>query len=534
MDSRKRVLVVLVVLIVAAGLVRSLPYIVDDPYFEVGFDTGYYEDVTRRYDSNDEWMGIPAYPVSPGSEYEFMSIEQGFFSVISFGNRVMQLDIDSMYRGFLPLLTSLMIIPVMFVLGRSVFRDSKVALMGSTFLAFSILQVDAVNESYYKQIFGLFLLLAAVWQLERFDERGDIKHAILFGLFGAGIACYERPTLLLFGILSLSYLALNLYRRRSDRYLSILASLLIGAAISVWAWLPTIGQDIDLLISVIEKSFWRSSTLISGEGLWEGGGAILEILRGYPHVLLGYLVVFPLTVVLGIFGAVEAYRRRLGTIPLLILLILTLYIGFWLFFGNRFIVEFDVLIALFAGFGLVTLILRLGNDERGSKVGKVVVVVVVAFLFFSIVGFQSDKEPYITENLQGVEWMSENIDVRGSSIFAPYILSADLIQMEYDMAVWDYSLCVNECHPSSIAEDFMKEAPTNLTYLAEFFESHPNYIDLELYVVWGESGPYMALPISQEPIPTDSYEGSPYFTLVYEGADEIYRIYEFDHSLMNH
>ncbi|MBC7108505.1 MAG: hypothetical protein H5T41_06945 [Methanomassiliicoccales archaeon] len=87
---------------------------------------------------------------------------------------------------------------------------------------------------------------------------------------------------------------------------------------------------------------------------------------------------------------------------------------------------------------------------------------------------QIERSPYITENIEAISWIGSNLSTSNSTIFAPDYLSADLIQLGYLMAVWDFSPS-NTTHPMIIAEEFMVNAPSNLTYLQEFFSNHPDY-----------------------------------------------------------
>ena len=135
------------------------------------------------------------------------------------------------------------------------------------------------------------------------------------------------------------------------------------------------------------------------------------------------------------------------------------------------------------------------------------------------------SSPYITKNVEGVEWISENIPKDNSIIFAPDYISVILKSKGYRMAIYDDTLSENNLLPVYIAEKFMVRAPNDTVFLKEFFNKHKNLKNLDIYVVWGAWDEGHPLPATKFIIPKEDYLKSEYFEEVYKGKHEIYKIY---------
>jgi hypothetical protein len=85
---------------------------------------------------------------------------------------------------------------------------------------------------------------------------------------------------------------------------------------------------------------------LTGRGLWEAGGAIPGILWSFPHALVGYIIIFCPVTIMAIAGYIVLRKQKMlhYAIPALSL-ILWVYIGFWLFFGNRMLINLDLLLS---------------------------------------------------------------------------------------------------------------------------------------------------------------------------------------------
>jgi hypothetical protein len=276
------------------------------------------------------------------------------------------------------------------------------------------------------------------------------------------------------------------------------------------------------------QSTWRASTLLTGEGLWEAGGAIPGILWGFPHVLVGYIIIFSPVTIMAIAGYIVLRKQRMlyYAMPALSL-ILWVYIGFWLFFGNRMLINLDLLLCIISPLGLVYLFTR----YRGPLKRWLLVTVVVSVVFLSnltiVTIYQQQNGPYITNGLEGVRWIEENMNQSDSVIFAPDYLSSDVAQLGFSVSIWDYSLVGDYPNPRMINEQFLLEAPSNLSFLQKFFSENPGYLQKDIYVLWGTDDLTKPLTYANQKIPFDQYSVSPYFRIEYSGSGDLLIIYKY-------
>ena len=534
-DNHLEILISIIFLVIICALsitMRILPYIVNFQHFEVGFDTGLYEQLLLNYANARSWPLLPAYPdFSPAFGQYSNSIEPGFFVTISLAYNLVEHDIHTWFRYYLPSLTGLITVLIAFVAGKRLSGSSFGGWISSIVISFSYIQIDAINESYYRQIFGTLILVMSLIYLDKYIKTNRRKDIILFMVLASGIIAYHIAITLLLSFACAIGLALLIkhHKRSSIRYF-ILSVLGIGF-LSAPAWASRTEVILTMLLNALSEGLRRLSTLSSGEGLWAGGGAIPQLLWGYPHILLGYVLFFPLLVFFSLIGYRVLWREHgvLNIIPLLSV-VLWVYIGFWLFFGNRFLLNLDFLLCIIAPVTIVHFKKHLVKQYRiRTQVFLLISLTLLLILPVAMVSIncQLKKTPYITENIEGVEWIETNITKQQSVIFAPDYLSANLIQRGYLMAVWDFSLSNDSVHPMILAEEFMVNAPSNLTFLREFFTEHPDYKEKQIYVLWGTWDLDRPLVMTKKLIPVDEYASSPYFRCVYHGYGEILYIYEY-------
>ena len=142
---------------------------------------------------------------------------------------------------------------------------------------------------------------------------------------------------------------------------------------------------------------------------------------------------------------------------------------------------------------------------------------------------QADIKPIITQNIDGVKWIDENIAKGGVLIFAPDYLSVSLLQMGYEVAFIDYRLSIDGSRPPIINEVFLNQSAFNDTYLEMFFTSYGWTSDLDIYVTWGTRELSSTLPNTGLMIPQEKYEASPWYELKYSGRDEILSVYQLQY-----
>lgn len=533
-DRCKYLILIFIIFLICilSALIRILPYVVNNYEFEVGFDTGTYERLLGFYDSSESWKVLPAYPDVPTAyTYYTTWMEAGFFVTLSISNGIINADVHWLFRYYLPVIVGIMTVLIAYVAGRNLSRSDLCGWISASLVAISYIQINAIDESYYRQIFATLVLIMSLVYLDRYIENKRPKDLALFTLLASGTVAYHLPVTMLAAFAYIFLFAFFIRRREKKSVRHIAISAVAAIILSSPAWAPKTGHLVDLFIGAVSGSIWRASTLPSGEGLWSGGGAIPSLFWDYPHILIGYSYIFSTIIIFSILGyiALRQERRLHYSIPLLPI-ILWIYIGLWFYFGNRFILNLDILLCIIAPLGIIYILKHLPRKCR-KRTANLVTVILCAILIVPVaavsVESQMEKTPYITENIEAIEWMKGNISTENSVIFAPDYLSADLIQLGYLMAIWDFSLTDNDTHPMEIAEEFMLNAPSNLSYVEHFFEEHPAYREREIYVLWGTWDLDRPLVVTKKLIPADDYAVSPYFECVYYGYAEILYIYKY-------
>ncbi|MDH7508761.1 MAG: hypothetical protein QHH00_05105 [Methanomassiliicoccales archaeon] len=458
-------------------------------------------------------------------------VEPGFFVMVSVSNGVMGVDIHWLFRYYLPGIVGAIATLTSFVAGKNLTRSNIGGGISALLVSFSYVQIDAVTESYYRQIFASVILVMSLVYLDKYLETRKTSDLALFTVLASGTVAYHIAVSLFVSFAYLISLIFFIWTKDRKAIRSIGLSIISAILISAPAWIPRFGDILTTFIAAISTSVWRTSTLSSGEGLWAGGGAIPSLFWSYPHILVGYLIFFFPLVVFSIMSYYILWTKHKlhYTLPALSI-VLWFYIGLWLFFGNRFILNLDLLLCVIAPFAIVYFY-KNTLRKYGSKIQVIGVVLMASVLVVPSACFSIDsqlnKAPYIKENTEAIDWIEKNMSKDNAVIFAPDYLSADLIQLGYLMAVWDFSLTRENDHPMAIAEEFMLNAPTNLTYIEKFLTDNPAYKEKEIYVLWGTWDLDRPLVVTKKLIPVDDYASSPYFKCVYHGYAEILCIYKY-------
>jgi len=176
---------------------------------------------------------------------------------------------------------------------------------------------------------------------------------------------------------------------------------------------------------------------------------------------------------------------------------------------------------------LVYLFARYKSPLRRWLLVAVVVSVVFLANLTIVTIYQQQSGPYITEGLEGVQWIEDNINHSDSVIFAPDYLSSDVAQLGFSVSIWDYSLIGDYSNPRRINEQFLLEAPSNLSFLQKFFSENPDYLQKGIYVLWGTDALTKPLIYANQKIPFDQYSVSPYFRIEYSGSGDLLSIYKY-------
>jgi hypothetical protein len=528
--SRASAVLVLAItsIILLSVLVRVFPYLTNNYDFEIGYDTGLYERFVDFYNAGP-WDNLPAYPdLPPAYQPIVSSVEPGFFVVASAATSMSGADVQWLFRYYFPSIAGISLVLVTFVAGRAITRKDFGGVFAASLVAVSYVQVWAVNESYYRQIFATFLLLLSLVYLDRYMEGRNRRNLIAFTLLASGTVAFHMPVALLVAmILTFLFLYFGLTKRK-DLIKPLMASTAGIVILSIPSWAPRLNDLLSMLVTAATQSTWRASTLLTGRGLWEAGGAIPGILWSFPHVLVGYIIIFCPVTIMAIAGYIVLRKQRKlhYAIPALSL-ILWVYIGFWLFFGNRMLIDLDLLLCVISPLGLVYLFARYKSPPRRWLLVALVVSVVFLANLTIVTIYQQQNGPYITSGLEGVQWMEDNMNHSDSVVFAPDYLSSNVAQLGFSVSIWDYSLVGDYSSPRRINEQFLLEAPSNLSFLQKFFSENPGYLQKDIYVLWGTDDLTKPLTYANQKIPFDQYSVSPYFRIEYNGSGDLLSIYKY-------
>ncbi|HGE71645.1 TPA: hypothetical protein ENX78_12460 [Candidatus Poribacteria bacterium] len=528
-------LLVLILLILSV-IIRILPYLTNNYFFEVGFDTGFYQAFLRRFAESNNWDRIPFFPYV--WDYESFYIEPGFFGIFALILKISNYyNLRDFFRFVLPILFGILIPLAVFALTRHVSSNRFVGVLSSSLIALSYVQYNAINESYYRQIVASFILIVAILGFEITLKNNSNRGIIYVSLLGGSLYVFHRPIFALFILSILVYIIINTMRRRTiivKKSILILISSLILSAIF---WFPVYEQQIDLITDVINNS---KSDLIAvmSDQVTHGGGAKPLLMRD-GHILLTYASFSPVLVAFSLIGMLFVFRHRSpGSFLVCITLVTIVYMMLCLVFSNRYVFNLDIFICCFCGIGVFYLARWLFVIKRNKRIYSIILVAFILALlvipfFNTAIKYQSNVKPYITKNLEGVYWIEEFIDRNGSVLFAPDYLSADLIQLGYTVAMYDYYLAKKDAPPIFVTEEFIVNAPSNLTYVEEFFKTYPDYRFKEIYVLWGSWELEAPLVYTKKKIPLSDYLESKWFVEEYSGVYEIRSIYKLNITNIN-
>ena len=512
---------------------RVSPYFMRQLNFEVGFDTGVYENFMAYYQASESWRGsLPAYPILSPKDQGFVSMmEPAFFVETGFILRTIDIDMHIFFRYYLPVLVCLLTLPIVYVLGKRLADNYLVGFAAAALFGISNLQIEAVNESYYKQIISMVVWFGAIYGFDRYLRGLDRRYFYPSVLAAGSLFFYHRPASMMLFLLMLVLLIGYVATKNKTAAVSVLKFSAFSVIVSLPAILPRLEIELYYGYSFLSGTLRRIGLLGTGQGRIDGGGAIPAVLQGFDHVLFGYVLVFAPLVLLTTYACYDLWRKKKGSTFIVLFAMLFAYVGLWFYFGNRIIFELDLLVSVLAGYGLVLIarvLIGTGGDVRTRRTIVIAALVSVLVTVASLaLVYQSNKLPYIVNNLDGVNWINENVDTSNSIIFAPAYLSSNFIQKGYRVATWDYTLTFGQERPEIAAEEFILEAPSNLSYLESFFDSHPDYLSLDVLVLWGDRDLQEPLPRSGKFIPFDEYDRSTWFELSYEGRHEILSVYRF-------
>ncbi len=238
----------------------------------------------------------------------------------------------------------------------------------------SVVQFKAFSFLYYKQILALFILLIITYYLEK-------RFIVITG--GAYLSGVHTPTFLIFIV---SYIVFSL-KDFKKHFINIVLIGLLGSGFYL--------TNLELL-----------KPLQNIENI--GAGNFITI-TGFLFLSLGYI----LFSVLGFFTVLKEKKINI----IVILAFLTgIVVLLKLFFFNRYIISFDLLLILFSGYGIV----KLMEDKKKSII---IVVILLIFSCFSVFNESLSVKPEISEEkLEEIMNLPEGL-ILTERKYAPWILA---------------------------------------------------------------------------------------------------------------
>lgn len=392
---------VLSVFLIGLGL-RIVPYL--DWSIPLGYDAGFY-----RYGFQTYWSSLPRVAEGGLPAWFRRMHPSGLFLLMDAIRAVTGVSVDTVLRWMFAFFSAFVVFPV--YSASKLFFGKEAGLFSSVIYVLSFTQFHAFEMMYYKNVLALILLLLVVYTV----WRGSY---VAFALLLAGVAAFHRPELLLLALSVGAYFVLSSLGGAelglSSRQRGVLISSIAATLLVLPLWLPRIELYIDVLMSVFSST---SNTIMTGEagagGTFFGISQYLEIAGGYlPFAILGLAIHLRCS-----FG------KREGIDLLAILTLVTAVIVFGrLFFWKRFIVDFDILFIVFAGYGAMAVI-----KNYRKEVGVVILGLAVLAVGIPTLNASVKAKPLINqEELETVEWIGENTPseavVFGTSYDAPWVI----------------------------------------------------------------------------------------------------------------
>jgi hypothetical protein len=236
-----------------------------------------------------------------------------------------------------------------------------IGILSSLIFMVSITQFQAFWFNYYKNVFGIMLLLLS-YTLFKVDSKRNWPLIIVGGL----IMGFHQPAFLVFGLSYLGFLAFN---RKNWLNLSIDGFLILAIA-----FLINFDRIPELMLSGI---FGTVKSVVELEG---GSGTFFSA----SNYLIYTLPFIPFAIT----GAIHYWRKNvaffIGGVSNLIIVV------FGLIFHNRMIIYLDVFVIIYAALGIYVLLLN--NKTYGKVIG-------IGFIILStiVIGVHSyNSEPLIS------------------------------------------------------------------------------------------------------------------------------------------
>ncbi|MFH1560398.1 MAG: glycosyltransferase family 39 protein [Chloroflexota bacterium] len=350
----------------------------------LGYDPGMYKYLM------DTYIGaLPDIAEADLPEWLRQTYPQGLPTLGVVLHLVPGLSPEELMRYLFPLLMASVVFPV-YLLAREVF-GSRAAVISALLYAVSYTQLSMFSLTYLKNGVALFLLPLALLALHR-------RSYPLFGLLLGGIAIYHRPTLMVL-VICLAFYILTTRQR------GMIGGFLVALVVALPMFLFRIDVNWELIRGVLDVS---AANL--GQQETTGGGTFFD-LETYRWVSLAYQ---PFAIV----GAIHLVRRRLWTLPLLLLLVCAGMVLLQIAFFRRHIIPLDLAMVLLAGVGIERVFLS--GQGRALLRGGVVAALVVGAAMPTLEQYR-ETAPLLTRGqMDAVQWLASETPANAAVVVTSY------------------------------------------------------------------------------------------------------------------
>lgn len=504
----------LLILVGAFSTFAIFPYFYEDNQFLIGFDSGSYslESIKYLYSSDkiiesiSLWNEPALFVTMLPLVHLTSSIKLSFIAIMW------------VYLFSLALFV--------FAITRRLTKNEAVSYIAAILFLTSVMQLNSIYQFFLKQMVSTILLMSFIFILTKFNEKAipDKRKFVLLLIISIGIIFSHRAISLLWLITIIILLAYEI-RLRNYKEAKLFSLLAIAAlVISLPYQLIIVKEQIIIATDFVTNSI---TSLLSGSLLRENVGDSLT--KGVKTVnpLVDYIFYAKIIPLFGLLGLVISIKSKLyKKFPEIFILsiILVLFCLMKFTFSNRFILNLDVFLILLSALALINI---LSIPKKRLKIMFVFLLITLMItLSFNIL---SAKNSYIKQNLDGVEFISNNVTKNNSIIFAPDYIQVTLAQMGYYGAQYEDNLQINLSDGSydwqalQKSDNFLIEGYNNLSIIEEY-----NLSNKEVYVIFGEWDVAHKLPRanSEQPINLTGWDESEYYERIYSGNKEIYRIYK--------
>lgn len=478
--SNERKLLAFLLCAVSVGLLfRLFPYLFNSFFFEVGFDTGIYERIVRDMLSADSWPNLPA---GFGEvSYRWAEDDPAFYLLTSWLVLFSGMDVNIAFRWVWPIFFTIVFSILVYIAATNISGSNSVGVISTFLFAFSYVQTYSMMESLWKQIVASMLLLMGFVFFDQFINKQSWRSISIALLMFVSTILYHSAFI---AVLSITLAIIVLYLVYQQNYKVL--KMLVIASIPIFAILvPIILSRQDILISLydgfIVYSIQGLTSFFHGGSNHAVGGGMGGLLGGDTHVTILYVLLFPVTVIAAFVSIKCLGKGREKPVIYILLLTLFFYCFFWLYFANRLVITFDLIVCVMAPVGLYLLfrpLLDKGPRKKPGGIKKVLTVLGVSLIIISTLNgayHQSQYEPYITD-ADFIQWFEAEADKDNYAFVGNDRISTVLQQKGIAVSLSSY--------PYSHYVDFQILAPGDRDYVERYLDFSSFTHGKELLVIF--------------------------------------------------